>query len=132
MLFVQYPELLKKLVSELLGIRLKSIGRFKVTNPELTAESIGEKFCRLDINMTVGGQRVDLEIQVRDEGDYPQRVLFHWAREYSTAIPAGGDYANLPRTVIISIIDFNLFECEQYHSEFLPLERPGMNFYATR
>jgi predicted transposase/invertase (TIGR01784 family) len=122
MLFVQYPELLKRLVSELLTIRLESIEQFEIISPELTAESIGEKFCRLDINMVVDGQRVDLEIQVRDEGDYPERVLFHWAREYSTALPEGGDYVDLPRTVIISIISFNQFECAQYHSEFLPLE----------
>jgi hypothetical protein len=36
MLFVQNPEPLKKLVSELLGIRLESISQFEITNPELT------------------------------------------------------------------------------------------------
>jgi len=62
------------------------------------------------------------EIQVNDEGDYPERVLYYWAREYSTALPGGGDYVNLPRTIVISIIDFNLFGCGEYHSEFRPLE----------
>jgi predicted transposase/invertase (TIGR01784 family) len=101
-------------------------------------ESLGDKFCRLDINMTVNGQRVDLEIQVRDEGDYPERTLFNWARVYSTALPAGGAYIDLPRTVIISIINFNLFECEEYYSEFQALEvtrhtpltdKMGLHFY---
>jgi predicted transposase/invertase (TIGR01784 family) len=122
MLFVKHTDLLKQLVSGLLGIRLESIGEFHITNPEMPPESLGDKFCRLDINMTVNGQRVDLEIQVRNEGDYPERVLFNWARVYSTALPAGGDYADLPRTVIISIINFNLFECEEYYSEFRALE----------
>jgi predicted transposase/invertase (TIGR01784 family) len=72
--------------------------------------------------MTVDGQRVDLEIQVGDEGDYPERVLYYWAREYPSALPEGGDYINLPRTVIASIINFNLFNCAEYHSEFRPLE----------
>ena len=85
-------------------------------------ESLGDKFCRLDILMTVNGQRVDLEIQVRNEGDYPERVLFNWARVYSTALPAGGDYMDLPRTVIISIINFDLFGCGEYYSEFQALE----------
>jgi hypothetical protein len=61
-LFVKHPDLLKQLVSELLGIRLESIGEFYITNPEMPPESLGDKFCRLDINMTVDGQRVDLEI----------------------------------------------------------------------
>ena len=72
--------------------------------------------------MTVDGQRVDLEIQVRDEGDYPERVLYHWAREYSSALPQGGRYTDLPRTVIISIMNFNQFGCKEFHSEFRPLE----------
>jgi predicted transposase/invertase (TIGR01784 family) len=122
MLFVKYPNLLKQLVSELLGIPLESIEQFEITNPEIPPESLGDKFCRLDINMMVGGQRVNLEIQVRNEGDYPERVLFHWARIYSSALPSGGDYKELPRTVIISIIDFNLFKCKEFHSEFKPLE----------
>jgi predicted transposase/invertase (TIGR01784 family) len=63
-----------------------------------------------------------LEIQVRDEGDFPERTLFHWAREYSSALPEGGKYHELPRVVIISIVAFNLFDCEEYHSEFSPLE----------
>jgi hypothetical protein len=32
---------------------------------------------------------VDLEIQVKDEHDYPERSLFNWAREYSTALGEG-------------------------------------------
>jgi predicted transposase/invertase (TIGR01784 family) len=63
-----------------------------------------------------------LEIQVRDEGDYPDRVLFNWARLYSSALAAGGAYKDLPRTVVISIIDFKLFECEEYYSEYQALE----------
>ena len=122
MLFVNYPDLLKHLICELLGIRFESIGAFLITNPEMPPESLGEKFCRLDINMTVDGQRIDLEIQVRDEGDYPERVLFYWAREYSSMLHEGGDYLDLPRTLIISIINFNLFNCEEYHSEFKALE----------
>jgi len=122
MLFVKNPDLLKHLVCELLNIKIESIGQFVITNPEMPPESMGDKFCRLDINMTINGQRVDLEIQVRNEGDYPERVLFHWAKEYASALPSGKDYIDLPRTIIISIIDFALFECKEFHSEFRPLE----------
>jgi predicted transposase/invertase (TIGR01784 family) len=122
MLFVKHPKLLKHLVAELLGISIQSIEQFEITNPEMPPEILGDKFCWLDINMTVDGQRVNLEIQVRDEGDYPERVMYHWAREYSTSLPAGGDYLDLPSTIVISIIDFNLFDCKEYHSEFQALE----------
>ena len=122
MVFVKYPELLKNLVAAMLGILVESITDFEIMNPEMTPESIEKKFCRLDINMRVNGQRVDLEIQVTDEKDYPERVMFYWARDYSSSLPAGEDYSKLPRTIIISILDFKLFDCEEYHSFFQPLE----------
>ena len=121
-LFVKYPELLKRLVADLLEIRFESIEQFVITNPEMPAERIGDKFCRLDINMIVDGRRVNLEIQVRDEGDFPERSLFYWAREYSTALSEGEDFSSLPRTIIISIVDFNLFDCVEFHSEYRALE----------
>ncbi len=48
--------------------------------------------------------------------------MFYWAREFTSAISAGGSYANLPRTIVISIIDFTLFDCAEYHSFFQPME----------
>ena len=76
MLFVKYPNLLKSLVAELLGIQHGSIEHFEIKNPEMPPEILGGKHCRLDINMAVDGQRVDLEIQVYDEGNYPERSLY--------------------------------------------------------
>jgi len=122
MLFVKHPGLLKQLVSELLNIPLNSIERFEITNPEMPPEAMGRKFCRLDINMIVNCKRVNLEIQVKDRGDFPERVMFHWAKMYSSELKKSGRYIDLPHTVIISIINFNRFDCTEFHSEFRPLE----------
>jgi len=123
MLFVKYPDLLKRLVAELLSIEYTDIEQFDIRNPEMPPEAMGDKFCRLDINMMVNNQRVDLEIQVEDEGNYPERSLFIWAREFSTAISTGQDYALLPRTIIISILCFRQFtDPDKFHSEFQVLE----------
>ena len=104
MLFVKHEDLLKNLIAALLGIPLENIEQFAIRNPDMLPEVLGDKFCRLDINMIVNGQRVDLEIQVANEGDYPERVMLYWAREFSTALSAGQSYSMLPRTIIISII----------------------------
>ncbi|MCL2720827.1 MAG: Rpn family recombination-promoting nuclease/putative transposase [Treponema sp.] len=122
MMFVKNPDLLKLLVCELLGIKLESIGKFVITNPDMPPENLGDKFCKLDILMDINGQRVNLEIQVRNKGSFPERVLFNWAREYSSALPSGKNYSNLPRVINISLIHFNLFKCKEFHSEFQPLE----------
>jgi predicted transposase/invertase (TIGR01784 family) len=122
MLFVKYPHLLKKLVAELLRISLESIKEFNIRNPEMPPENLEDKFCRLDINMKVNGQRVDLEVQVEPEKDYRERSLYYWAREYSTALQKNMTYYDLPRTIIISIVDFKMFDCTEFHSEFRALE----------
>lgn len=122
MLFVKHEDLLQKLVAALLGISVDSIQQFAIQNPDISPENLEDKFCRLDINMIVNGQLIDLEIQVCNEGDYPERVMYYWAREFSSALPAGQSYSVLPRTIIISIIDFNLFGCAEYNSFFQPLE----------
>ena len=122
MLFIRYQNLLKALVSVLLGISIESIEQFSVTNPEIPPESLGDKFCRLDINMTVNGQQVDLEVQVDNKGDFPERSLYYWARSYSSALKKGMTYSQLPRTIVISIVDFKMFDCEDFHSEIAALE----------
>ncbi|MDR3294724.1 MAG: Rpn family recombination-promoting nuclease/putative transposase [Clostridiales Family XIII bacterium] len=122
MVFVQHPELLRRLVAELLGIPYGNITEFEVTNAEIPPDLLGDKFCRLDVNMKVDGRRVDLEVQVADEHDYAERSLYLWAREYSSALQAGHGYAELPRVVVLSIVDFPMFDAEDFHSEFLPLE----------
>jgi predicted transposase/invertase (TIGR01784 family) len=122
MVFVKYPDLLKRLVALMLGIALESITEFVITNPEMPPEALGEKFCRLDVNMNINGKRVDLEVQVSDEHDYPERSLYYWSREYSAALVAGQSYSELPEVIVISIVDFQLFDCAEYFSRFRLLE----------
>ncbi|MDR3209769.1 MAG: Rpn family recombination-promoting nuclease/putative transposase, partial [Oscillospiraceae bacterium] len=63
-----------------------------------------------------------LEIQIADKGDYPERSLFYWARENSTALGEVEEYSGLPRVVVSSIVAFNLFDCAAFHSEYQALE----------
>jgi len=123
LLFTKHPDLLKHLIAQLLKLQYNKISKFEIRNPEMPPDSIGNKFCRLDILMTVNNQQVNLEVQVENEKAYPERSLFNWARAYSNALPAGDNYSLLPRTVLINIIDFTLFkDSKEFHSEFQPLE----------
>jgi predicted transposase/invertase (TIGR01784 family) len=122
MFFVKNPDYLKRFVGMILKTPLESISEFEITNGEIPPEEIGNKFCRLDINMTVNGQKVDLEVQVADEDDYKKRSLYYWAREYSSSLKSGDEYIDLPKVILISIVAFKLFDCEEFHSEFRPLE----------
>ena len=123
LLFAKNQELLKRLISSLLRIKYEDITQFTVINPEISPEELGKKFCRLDINMELNDQKLDLELQITDEGNYPERSLFYWAREYSTGINEGENYALLPRTIVISILGFNQFsDSKKFYHEFQCLE----------
>jgi len=63
-----------------------------------------------------------LEIQVADEGNYLDRIMFNWAKLFTTALPSGEDYAKLPQTICISILGFVQFDSPAVHSEFAPME----------
>jgi hypothetical protein len=122
MVFMRYQNLLKRLVAASLRIPLESITEFSITNQEIPPSFANEKYCRLDIRMVVDGQRVVLEVQVRNEKDFPERSLYYWARDFSSALPKRGEYAKLPRVIVINIVAFRLFKCKEFYSEFQPLE----------
>jgi len=113
-----------------------------MTNPEMPPETIGDKFCRLDINMMVNKQQVSLEIQVAKQSYYPIRSLYYWARMFSTALKESGEYATLPPTISINILDFNQFENpDKFQWEFqfretetheLLTDRAVIRFYELR
>ena len=122
MVFVKHPTLLQRFVARLLKIRFDDIKEFIITNPEMPPESLGDKFCRFDINMLVNGQRVDLEVQVNPNKNYVDRSLYYWARGFSSSLPESGDYSLLPQTIVISIVNFKIFSCEDFRSSFGALE----------
>ena len=122
MVFVSEQGLLKRLVAAMLCIQPEAVESLVVKNPEVYAENIKEKYCRLDINMKVGGQLIDLEMQVKNEGDFPERSLFYWAQMYTTSIDSGGEYSELLQTIVINILGFKLFDCLEFKSEFKLLE----------
>ena len=65
LLFVKYPDLLKRLVAAVLGITVDSITEFIITNPDIPPEAIGDKFCKLEISMIVNAQRANLVVTSR-------------------------------------------------------------------
>ena len=122
-IFTKYQHLLKNLVADFLAIEHGDIEEFLVINPELYPDEVGKKFCRLDINIKVNGQLIDIEIQVENEGNYPTRALYYWAKEFSNSLNEGEDYSELPKTIIISILGFRQFQNpNKFHHEFWPLE----------
>ena len=109
-------------ISDLLEIPREDIKAIYLSNVELAPEYIDQKFSRLDIKMDVDGRIVNIEMQVNREPDFKDRTLFYWSKLYSDELKVGDDYGELKQTICINIINFNLFDCDDYHSNFKILE----------
>ena len=132
MFFVKNPGLLKILIAALLDIPVKRIKNFRLINTEMPPEEIGKKFCRLDISMKVDNRRINIEIQIEDEGNYPERIIFYFAKTFAAALSSGDDYRNLPETIMISILGFKQFDSPEVHSKFMVMEVNRHEILSTK
>ena len=116
-------EIIAGFISDMLDIPREKITKVVIKNVELPPEEIDQKFSRLDLNLYVDGRKINIEMQVNKESAYKERTLFYWAKLYSDDLDSGEDYSALSQTICVNIINFNLFDCENYHSHFMLKEK---------
>ena len=116
-------EIIAGFISDMLDIPREKITKVVIKNVELPPEEIDQKFSRLDLNLYVDGRKINIEMQVNKEAAYKERTLFYWAKLYSEDLDSGADYSTLSETICVNIINFNLFECDSYHSHFMLKEK---------
>ena len=116
-------DIIAAFVSDLLEIPRSSIKEIYINNVELAPEYIDQKFSRLDLKLNIDGRIVNIEMQVNKEVDFNERTLYYWSKLYSDELKAGEEYGELKQTICINIINFNLFDCEDYHSHFKVMEK---------
>ena len=109
-------------ISDLLEIPRESIKAIYINNVALTPEYLDMKFSRLDLRLDIDGRIVNIEMQVNRETDFKERTLFYWSKLHSEELRTGEEYGELKQTICINIINFDLFDCEDYHSRFKVLE----------
>ena len=108
--FQKNQEALKDLIAALLRIELKEIVSLEILNPILPGQDIDHKSCIMDILVLLNGNiRVNLEMQVLDEGNWNERGVYYLA-ENLLDLKKGEDYKNLKTTVQIGILDFDLWK----------------------
>ena len=114
----QNQDIIAAFISDMLDIPRKSIQSIIINNVELTPEFLEQKFSRLDLKLNVDGRIVNVEMQVNREDDFKERTLFYWSKLYSEELKVGDVYGDLKQTICINIINFDLFDCKDYHSLF--------------
>ncbi len=74
-------------------------------------DKLGVLDLQLDINDT---EKVDVEIQISDKGDFVKRLLWYYSKLYSKQMSKGKDYDTIKKVILVSIIDFDLKEIEDF------------------
>ena len=110
-------DILSDFLSAVLGVT--DIESIEILDNEMISDVFVEKFSRLDLRINLNGNTsINVEIQVKNYENYKDRTLFYWSKLYTQGFKEGQDYAELKETIAINILDFNLFDCEEYHSVF--------------
>lgn len=111
--------LLQAYLSDTLGIPYDSIENLVVLNSEIMPDSITEKYSRMDIRMKANGRLINVEMQIKDEGDYKDRSMYYLSKLYGNQLKSGDGYGKLNQCISINVLNFILFdEWMDFHSSF--------------
>lgn len=108
--------ILRGFLADILDIPKESITNISVENAEVTPEEIEKKFTRFDAKLTVDDRLINIEMQVHNYGDFKERSLYYWLQRYGGQLKKGEAYIDVQTTISINILNFTLFEHEDYRS----------------
>jgi predicted transposase/invertase (TIGR01784 family) len=105
----RHTDILAELLCSLLDLKREEITSLEIKNPLLPGNTIKEKAFVLDIRILLNRDSVlDIEMQVNNHGDWPDRSLSYLCRSFDR-LYRGEQYASTKSVLHIGILDFNLF-----------------------
>ncbi len=124
------PEARTGLVSALLMIEPELID-VQVTNPIILGKSIASKDFYLDVRVTVNNKKVlNLEMQVRNEGNWTDRTLSYSSRSFD-GLQKGQDYSEIIQLHQISFTCFDVFrENNKFYDTFQLTNQDHTQIYS--
>lgn len=77
----------------------------------------------MDVKLVLNSKEIlDIELQLRNEHNWPERSLLYWSRAYDS-IREGHAYKQLKKTYHIGILDFTLFtDNPAFYAEYMVLK----------
>lgn len=123
----------KNLLSSILDIEIKKINL--EGNTILEKDLLDDKIGILDIKVEIDNDiSCDVEMQVLNQNQLIERILFYWSRLYSSNINEGNNYKKLKRAIVILIADFCLDKLKvvnKYHTEWNLREKDYQQLILT-
>jgi len=126
----QNINLLKSLVNSILP-KEEQVTTLELKNPYNPADYLSGKISYLGIKATDDkGKWYDIEIQVAPYDFFGMRLLFYWAKMYSSQLKNKQTYEDLRKTIVISLINFNYFVDKEGEQRYT--RRIGLTDFDTK
>lgn len=121
-LFTENQDLLQSFLCSILDISFDDVEELTIINPEILPNDPEGKQGALDLKVNINDKIVNIELQLHNEGNFKDRSLFYWTKNFADELKSGEDYIELKQTISINILNFNLFKCSEPYSKFALLE----------
>lgn len=120
----------KYFISDVLTIPVEEIRTVRLLNTHLWKRYRNQKLGILDILVELNDDsKINIEMQKKNVSFWDRRQLFYLSKLYASDLLVGEDYSKLRRSVLISIVDFELTDRKEYHSVYR-LKDDGGNVFS--
>ena len=125
-------EITKDLLSAILDEQINSVDLNQ--NIVLRRRNPNDKMGIVDVLAKINdNEYCNIEMQILDNRDNIKRILYYWARKYSSELQKGIPYANLKRTICVLIADFEIDKIKdlEFHTQWKIIEEKGRKTVLT-
>ena len=123
----------KGLISSVLHIPVEEITSVVITNPVELGKSIDAKDFYLDVRVKLNkGTLINLEMQVLNEKNWPERSLSYLCRTFDN-LSKGDDYINVKPVIQICFLNFTLFpEYPEFYANYYFMNVKNYTKYSDK
>ena len=129
----KHKNVLRSIVCACLKLEVGDVQDIVVQNPIEFGEAIDDKTFILDINVLLNNNTIiNLEMQVLDLKDWPERSLSYLARSYDN-VAKGDEYINVKPVYHIGFLNYTLFpEYSEFFAKYQMMNLKNHNVYTSK
>ena len=130
---MQDEEVRNAFLAAVLGINLEEIVESRILPSHLRQKDKDDKLGILDVRVLLNNkEQIDIEIQVTASEYWAERTLFYLGKMFTDQLKPGEDYQKLEKCIHIGILNFTMFEDEEYYSCFHFWSDQGRKMYSDK
>ena len=129
----KHKNVLRSVVCACLKLKAEEVQDIVVQNPIELGEAIDDKTFILDIHVLLNNNMIiNLEMQVLDLKDWPERSLSYLARSYDN-VAKGDEYINVKPVYHIGFLNYTIFlEYPEFFAKYRMMNIKNHNVYTTK